>query len=122
MHQKVRYDTLDAFKEDDIRLLVCSDVAARGLDVAGMSHVFNYDVPFNAEDYVHRIGRTGRAGMKGRAFTLVTRDDDKPLKAIEKLLDQKIPEFEGDQNKETGQSDGSGQKKQQKDSLLTIDQ
>lgn len=106
MHQKVRYDTLDAFKEDNIRLLVCSDVAARGLDVAGLSHVFNFDVPFNAEDYVHRIGRTGRAGLKGRAFTLVTRDEEKLLTAIEKLVGAKIQEFS-----EEGSGSNKGQNK-----------
>src|SRR5262249_49925637 len=62
MDQSQRFATLNAFKANDIRLLVCSDVAARGLDIGGLSHVFNFDVPIHAEDYVHRIGRTGRAG------------------------------------------------------------
>lgn len=96
MHQKVRYDTLDDFKDEKVRLLVCSDVAARGIDVEGLSHVFNYDVPLNPEDYVHRIGRTGRAGMKGRAFTLVTNSDEKPLAAIESLLKEKIAVYKDD--------------------------
>lgn len=90
MVQKVRTETLEAFKAGQIRLLVCSDVAARGLDVQGLSHVFNYDVPFNSEDYVHRIGRTGRAGMAGRAWMLATPDEDKSLKAIEKLINKTI--------------------------------
>lgn len=90
MVQKARTDTLEAFKEGQITLLVCSDVAARGLDVQGLSHVFNYDVPFNADDYVHRIGRTGRAGMAGRAWMLATPDEEKALMAIETLIKTKI--------------------------------
>ena len=62
MSQPKRTETLERFKRSEIRLLVCSDVAARGLDIQGLSHVFNFDVPYHAEDYVHRIGRTGRAG------------------------------------------------------------
>lgn len=91
MDQKSRTDTLKAFKNDEITLLVCSDVAARGLDVAGLSHVFNYDVPFNADDYVHRIGRTGRAGLDGRAWMLATKEEDKSVKAIEALIKQPVP-------------------------------
>src|SRR5690606_18259501 len=71
-------------------LLVASDVAARGLDIPAVSHVFNYDVPHHAEDYVHRIGRTGRAGRTGYAFTLVRRGDEKSLAAIEKLIGQPV--------------------------------
>ncbi len=85
MAQPVRFATLEKFKANDIRLLVCSDVAARGLDIGGLSHVFNFDVPIHAEDYVHRIGRTGRAGKEGRAFTLATPDDRLAVEAIEKL-------------------------------------
>jgi superfamily II DNA/RNA helicase len=92
MAQSARTETLAKFKADELRLMVCSDVAARGLDIKGLSHVFNFDVPTHAEDYVHRIGRTGRAGMSGRAFTLVTRDDAKFLAAIEKLIGNAIPE------------------------------
>jgi superfamily II DNA/RNA helicase len=73
--------------------MVCSDVAARGIDIKGLSHVFNFDVPTHAEDYVHRIGRTGRAGLSGRAFMLATRDDAKFLSAIEKLIGNPIPEI-----------------------------
>ena len=70
MAQTMRFATLEKFKAGELRLLVCSDVAARGLDIGGLSHVFNFDVPIHAEDYVHRIGRTGRAGLEGHAFTI----------------------------------------------------
>ena len=69
MSQPERFATLARFKANEVQLLVCSDVAARGIDIGGLSHVFNFDVPIHAEDYVHRIGRTGRAGMTGHAFT-----------------------------------------------------
>jgi superfamily II DNA/RNA helicase len=88
--QSKRTETLDQFKSGDITLLVCSDVAARGIDVENVSHVFNYDVPYNPDDYVHRIGRTGRAGLKGRAWMLITKHDDKQLEAIEKRIGQPI--------------------------------
>ena len=91
MPQSARFATLEKFKSGDIRLLVCSDVAARGLDIGGLSHVFNFDVPHHAEDYVHRIGRTGRAGLEGRAFTLATPDDQFAVEAIEKLTGGPIP-------------------------------
>ena len=91
MDQSTRMETLDAFKRNEITLLVCSDVAARGLDIDDMSHVFNFDVPIHAEDYVHRIGRTGRAGRTGHAFTLGTRDDAKFIAAIEQLIGKPIP-------------------------------
>jgi superfamily II DNA/RNA helicase len=91
MPQTKRNEVLKAFKDDEVKLLVCSDVAARGLDVQGVSHVFNYDVPFSADDYVHRIGRTGRAGMTGRAWMIATPDDEKYLQAIEKLIGKPIP-------------------------------
>ena len=91
MVQSKRTETLQAFKDGQIILLVCSDVAARGLDVTGVSHVFNFDVPFNADDYVHRIGRTGRAGASGRAWTLITEDDDNLVAAIIKLVGKDIP-------------------------------
>ena len=70
MDQSQRTETMDMFRDGRIEILVCSDVAARGLDIQGLSHVFNFDVPMHAEDYIHRIGRTGRAGLPGRAFTL----------------------------------------------------
>lgn len=90
MVQSKRTETLEAFKKGEISLLVCSDVAARGIDVQGLSHVFNYDVPINAEDYVHRIGRTGRAGRSGRAFTLAAPDDGKQVAAINALIKKDI--------------------------------
>lgn len=91
MTQTVRTRTLQEFKDGTITLLICSDVAARGIDIAGVSHVFNYDVPMHPDDYVHRIGRTGRAGMQGRSWTLATADDDKYIKAIEALIKKEIP-------------------------------
>ena len=93
MAQSARTETLARFKADELKLLVCSDVAARGLDIKGLSHVFNFDVPTHSEDYVHRIGRTGRAGMSGRAFMLVTPDDGKFLTGIEKLIGNSLPEM-----------------------------
>lgn len=90
MAQKNRTDTLEAFKNGEITLLVCSDVAGRGIDVDDLSHVFNFDVPMNADDYVHRIGRTGRAGKTGRAWMLATKNESKYLDAIEKLTKQKL--------------------------------
>ena len=91
MSQPERFATLSKFKANELRLLVCSDVAARGLDIGGLSHVFNFDVPIHAEDYVHRIGRTGRAGMTGHAFTLASPDDRGFVDAIEKLVGAEIP-------------------------------
>ncbi|MBR0656447.1 DEAD/DEAH box helicase [Plastoroseomonas arctica] len=91
MEQSARFSTLNAFKANEIQLLVCSDVAARGLDIGGLSHVFNFDVPFHSEDYVHRIGRTGRAGREGHAYTIATTDDVKSVLAIEKLTGRPIP-------------------------------
>ena len=91
MAQTVRFATLEKFKANELRLLVCSDVAARGLDIGGLSHVFNFDVPHHAEDYVHRIGRTGRAGLEGHAFTIATPEDRFVVEAIEKLTGHAIP-------------------------------
>jgi len=90
MDQRSRTAALDAFRKGETKLLVASDVAARGLDIPEVSHVFNFDVPYHAEDYVHRIGRTGRAGRTGEAFTLVAPMDKKSLDAIEKLIGQGI--------------------------------
>lgn len=90
MDQASRIAEFDRFKKDEINILVASDVAARGLDVKGVSHVFNYDVPWQADDYVHRIGRTGRAGAKGVAITLATKADEELVERIEKLTGQKI--------------------------------
>lgn len=94
LDQSVRTRTLDGFRDGSLRLLVASDVAARGLDIPAVSHVFNFDVPSHAEDYVHRIGRTGRAGRLGKAFTIATPSDDKYLAAIEQLLKMAIPRGE----------------------------
>ncbi|WP_227339688.1 DEAD/DEAH box helicase [Sphingopyxis sp. P8] len=91
MDQSSRIAELDRFKNGDINILVASDVAARGLDVKGVSHVFNFDAPWHPDDYVHRIGRTGRAGAQGRAFTLVTPSDDEALDNIQKLTGYNIP-------------------------------
>jgi superfamily II DNA/RNA helicase len=86
MDQMSRTATLDAFREGRITFLAASDVAARGLDIPDVSHIFNFDVPWQSDDYVHRIGRTGRAGKEGRSLTLVTPEDFKQLKDIEKML------------------------------------
>lgn len=86
--QSLRTKTLDQFKDGSIQFLVASDVAARGLDVSSVSHVFNYDVPFHSEDYIHRIGRTGRAGREGDAIMLVAPLDDKNYQAILDLIDK----------------------------------
>ncbi len=94
MPQVRRTATLEGFKDGRINLLVCSDVAARGLDIAGLSHVFNFDVPINPEDYVHRIGRTGRAGRSGQAVTLATGEDGKQIAAIAKLISRDIPRID----------------------------
>lgn len=92
--QPVRTETLDAFRRGDVPILICSDVAARGIDIDDLSHVFNFDVPSHAEDYVHRIGRTGRAGRSGRAYTLASPDDGKYVQAIERLINKSIPRLE----------------------------
>jgi superfamily II DNA/RNA helicase len=88
--QAARQRELEAFKTGEINLLVASDVAARGLDIKGVSHVFNFDAPWHPDDYVHRIGRTGRAGAKGKAFTFVTKADEEAIDNIEKLIGLKI--------------------------------
>ncbi|WP_084863471.1 DEAD/DEAH box helicase [Salibaculum halophilum] len=94
LEQSQRTRTLDGFREGSIRLLVASDVAARGLDIPAVSHVFNFDVPSHAEDYVHRIGRTGRAGRSGKAVMICGPRDDKYFEAVEKLLEKEIPRLE----------------------------
>ncbi|TVR96838.1 MAG: DEAD/DEAH box helicase [Rhodospirillales bacterium] len=91
MAQSARSEVLSRFKRGDVALLVCSDVAARGLDIAGISHVFNFDVPTAAEDYIHRIGRTGRAGRVGRALTVAMPEDGPYVIAIESLIGKAIP-------------------------------
>jgi len=97
MDQPSRMAELDLFKTGKINLLVASDVAARGLDIKGVSHVFNYDTPWHPDDYIHRIGRTGRAGAKGRAFTFVAGEDAEAIANVEKLTGLKIPVFTMDE-------------------------
>jgi superfamily II DNA/RNA helicase len=92
MDQRSRTQTLDDFRKDKLVILVASDVAARGLDIPAVSHIFNFDVPTHAEDYIHRIGRTGRAGLTGTAITIATSLDRKYVSAIEKLTGQPIEE------------------------------
>jgi superfamily II DNA/RNA helicase len=97
LDQRARMAALDAFRNGEVQLLVCSDVAARGLDIPDVSHVINYDAPHHSEDYVHRIGRTGRAGKSGQALTIVSRIDQKAVAEIEKLIARKIDWQEGAQ-------------------------
>ncbi|HKR92879.1 DEAD/DEAH box helicase [Novosphingobium sp.] len=94
MDQPARLAELDRFKAGEINILCASDVAARGLDIKGVSHVFNFDTPWHPDDYVHRIGRTGRGGATGRAFTLVTPEDAEAIESVEKLTGGKIPIYE----------------------------
>ena len=90
MSQSSRIESLDKFKKGNAQILVASDVAARGIDIDGLSHVFNFNVPNNPEDYVHRIGRTGRAGKKGKAYTIYEEIDEKNILMIEKVISKKI--------------------------------
>ncbi len=118
LDQSVRTKTLDSFRDGSLHLLVASDVAARGLDIPQVSHIFNFDVPSHPEDYIHRIGRTGRAGRAGTSFTIAVTADDKYLAAIENLVKQPIPrvglpegfvmptEDEGSGREERGGRDG----------------
>lgn len=106
MDQRSRMATLDQYRNGELQLLVASDVAARGLDIPAVSHVFNYDVPTHAEDYVHRIGRTGRAGRSGAAMSIVTPNDQKYLAGIEKLIDKKIPWLDAPIDFDAVQSEG----------------
>jgi superfamily II DNA/RNA helicase len=101
MDQSARTAALDQFRKGEIPLLVASDVAARGLDIPAVSHVFNFDVPHHADDYVHRIGRTGRAGRAGTAVSIVTSLDHKSMAAIEKLIGQSIARAEGSPHAES---------------------
>jgi len=94
LDQSVRTRTLNGFRDGEIRFLIASDVAARGLDIPNVSHIFNFDVPIHSEDYVHRIGRTGRAGREGHAFMLCPAPEEKYLSAIEALVKQDIPRME----------------------------
>ncbi|WP_349934985.1 DEAD/DEAH box helicase [Acetobacter sp. A11-2] len=103
--QSVRFSTLEKFKNDELKVLVCSDVAARGIDIGGLSHVFNFDLPFHAEDYVHRIGRTGRAGREGHAYSIATPYDKALAEAIENLTGKEIPRMALDGVKQLEWSD-----------------
>ncbi|RCL00102.1 MAG: ATP-dependent RNA helicase [Candidatus Tokpelaia sp. JSC189] len=96
MEQHARMIMLSNFKDGKFKFLVASDVAARGLDIPNVSHVFNFDVPLHPEDYVHRIGRTGRAGRQGKAFTIVTQNDLKYVQAIEKMNSKNIEWLNGE--------------------------
>nr|WP_137678125.1 DEAD/DEAH box helicase [Parerythrobacter lutipelagi] len=122
MDQGSRIQELDRFKSGDVNILVASDVAARGLDIKGVSHVFNYDTPWHPDDYVHRIGRTGRAGAKGRAFTFVAKEDAEAIDNVEKLTGAKINVFgKGDvrvalKDPSTSNSAGKADKADQADS------
>ena len=93
LEQSIRMEVLNGFKDESIRFLIASDVAARGLDIPNVSHVFNFDVPIHSEDYVHRIGRTGRAGRPGSAIMISTPTDKKSLLAIETLIKMQVPEI-----------------------------
>ncbi|MXO73872.1 DEAD/DEAH box helicase [Altererythrobacter aerius] len=93
MDQASRIKELDRFKKGEVTILVASDVAARGLDIKGVSHVFNFDTPWHPDDYVHRVGRTGRAGAKGRAFTFVSEEDAEAIANVEKLTGAAVPVF-----------------------------
>ncbi|MFM5923144.1 MAG: DEAD/DEAH box helicase [Novosphingobium sp.] len=94
MDQSARIAELDRFKDGTINIMCCSDVAARGLDVKGVSHVFNFDTPWHPDDYVHRVGRTGRAGATGRAFTLIAPEDQEAIENVEKLTGGKLAVYE----------------------------
>ena len=121
MNQSSRINSLEEFKNGLADILVASDVAARGLDVAGLSHVFNYDVPNNPEDYVHRIGRTGRAGLSGKAFTLYDDNDEKSILMIEKLIKKKINiyNFDNSSNKvQHKQTNITEEKKSEKQDVI----
>ena len=114
MDQSARTAALEQFRKGELPLLVASDVAARGLDIPEVSHVFNFDVPHHADDYVHRIGRTGRAGRTGTAISIVTPLDQKSMVAIEKLIGQSIPRAEGDYEIPAEASDGSERPREQR--------
>jgi len=115
MDQASRNAELQLFKDGKINILCASDVAARGLDIKGVSHVFNFDTPWHPDDYVHRIGRTGRAGAKGRAFTLVAEEDAEAIANVEKLTGMKIPGFTFDGEAAAEESDERPVRSERKD-------
>jgi superfamily II DNA/RNA helicase len=108
MDQPARLAELDKFKKGEVSILVASDVAARGLDIKGVSHVFNFDAPWHPDDYVHRIGRTGRAGASGVAYTFVGPDDVENIENIEKLTGQTIQRLDAVPAANVGGDDGAG--------------
>ncbi|MBG1231887.1 DEAD/DEAH box helicase [Aestuariivirga litoralis] len=112
MDQSARTKMLAAFRANEVTLLIASDVAARGLDIPDVSHVFNFDVPIHSEDYVHRIGRTGRAGREGHAFMLVTREESKQLNAITSLIKKDIPYFTLEGAPEVSSADGDAPRRE----------
>lgn len=114
MDQSARTAALEQFRKGELPLLVASDVAARGLDIPEVSHVFNFDVPHHPDDYVHRVGRTGRAGRSGMAISLVTPLDQKSMVAIEKLIGQSIPRAEGDYEIHAEAGDASERPREQR--------
>jgi superfamily II DNA/RNA helicase len=122
MDQRSRTNALESFRKGEVTLLIASDVAARGLDIPDVSHVFNFDVPHHAEDYVHRIGRTGRAGRSGAAFTIASSADGKSLAAIEKLTGRKIPQLDHSAAPTAEQSVPSGQPVQSVQPATTAEQ
>jgi superfamily II DNA/RNA helicase len=105
MVQSSRMQTMEKFKAHEFDFLICSDVAARGLDIDQLSHVFNFDIPTHPEDYVHRIGRTGRAGKPGRAISLAWKEDRKYIKAIEQLTGKPVPIIELFKNEKSEKSE-----------------
>jgi ATP-dependent RNA helicase RhlE len=90
LSQNKRQSAMNGFRDGSLQILVATDIAARGIDVASISHVINYDIPSTVEAYIHRIGRTGRAAKEGEAFTLITPDNMSEVRAIEKVLGRKI--------------------------------
>lgn len=121
MNQSIREETLALFKAGNTKLLVATDVAGRGLDILGLSHVFNFDVPLHAEDYVHRIGRTGRAGKTGFAFTISTKADEKFVSAIIDLIGHKIPPWDTEITKTNNFEAKIESKKQAKKTAIPTD-
>ncbi|QLC23710.1 DEAD/DEAH box helicase [Parasphingopyxis algicola] len=115
MSQPERMKELDLFKAGEINILVASDVAARGLDIKGVSHVFNYDAPWHPDDYIHRIGRTGRAGATGTAITLVTPADAEAIENIEKLTGQTIDRGDAGKGKPAPKADDTGSEEAARD-------
>jgi len=106
LSQNKRERIMDDFRTGKIEHLVATDVAARGLDITGISHVINYDVPANPEDYIHRVGRTGRMGSAGKAFTFITPTEGKELTQIEKLINRMLDEYEMEPHHEARQEAG----------------